>query len=221
MVCGHYVPEGGFPLCNSCLERVKLLGDSICSFCGRPLDSTQSRICRYCRHKSFSFACARSVALYETPLKECIHAFKYRGITTLLPFLGNLMLEYLERNPFLRKVDGIVAVPLHRSRLRERGFNQSLLLARYVAEGFNLPVLSGVQRVKSTLPQVGLSHKEREKNLKNAFCVVRSHDLVDKEILIVDDVFTSGATVESLARTLLKAGSKRVMVLTCATSSLT
>jgi len=131
------------------------------------------------------------------------------------------MLEYLEHNPFLREVDGVMAVPLHRSRLRERGFNQSLLLARYVAEGFNLPVLSGVQRVKSTLPQVGLSHKEREKNLKNAFCVVRSHDLVDKEILIIDDVFTSGATVESLAKTLLKAGSKRVMVLTCATSSLT
>lgn len=220
VVCGNYIPEGGFPLCNLCLVKIKLLAGSICSFCGRPLDSTQSSICRHCRKKRFSFAFARSVALYDSPLKECVHAFKYRGITTLLPFLGDLMVNYLEWNPFLREVDGVMPVPLHRKRLWERGFNQSFLLARYLGRKFGIPVLGGVERVRPTLPQVGLSPKEREKNLKNAFKVMNPRDLVDKEILIVDDVFTSGATVESLTRTLLKAGSKKVMVLTCATSPL-
>lgn len=130
------------------------------------------------------------------------------------------MVNYLECNPFLREVDGIVPVPLHRRRLWERGFNQSFLLARYLSKKFGMPLLGGVERVRPTLPQVGLSYEERGKNLKNAFKVINPRDLVNKEILIVDDVFTSGSTVESLAKTLLKAGSTKVMVLTCATSPL-
>jgi ComF family protein len=150
-------------------------------------------------------------------MAEVISRFKFRGAARLAKPLGTLLAEYRDPEfPFL-EFDLLVPVPLHRQRLRERGFNQSLLLARRIAQVHSLPVdATTLQRVRYTQPQTELSGPERRKNIRQAFAVARTTSISGKRVLLIDDVFTTGATVQECAKTLLKAGAKRVDVLTLA-----
>jgi ComF family protein len=108
-------------------------------------------------------------------------------------------------------------VPLHRRRLAKRGFNQSLFLAKYAAEGLSIPLsLDGLVRVRDTRPQVDLDPAEREENVKGAFAVERPEEFKDKRVLLLDDVYTTGATVRECAKVIKKAGADAVYVLTVA-----
>lgn len=155
--------------------------------------------------------------MYASPLREAIHALKYRGVVSLAKFLGTLLVAYCEEFPLLRSVDLILPVPLHPVRERERGFNQAFLLADFVGRALRLPVLAqGVSRIKPTLPQAGLKAKERRKNVEGAFQVEWPEAIRGKRILVIDDVLTSRATAESLSRTLQEAGCSSVFVLAVA-----
>lgn len=150
-------------------------------------------------------------------MRECLHAFKYSGILSLAPLFVSLLEQYLEEHPFLREVDYLLPVPLHPRRLRERGFNQALLLARPLSLRWRIPLLHReVIRWKETLPQVHLSAKERRKNVLRAFRVVSRFPWQGKSILIIDDILTTRATVDALSAALKDAGCRKVMVLTVA-----
>jgi len=217
--CKKYITESaGYPLCKDCEEMIRKEISPYCLICGRPVPSNRQTKCRRCREKPFTFDCARAVTLYEPPIKSAIHAFKYRKILSLRILFIHLLVEFLSSNPFFRDIDGILPVPLHQSRLREREFNQAEILARGISNFLQKPLISNtVTRKKKTLPQVGFSMKERRLNLQDAFRVENEKSLAKKKILIIDDVITSRSTVESLSTALRRVGSQTILVLALAT----
>jgi len=182
-------------------------------------------LCGHCVKHPWSFGRARSAGIFDQGLATLVHRFKYSGRTGLAKPLGMLMLAVLLDNWNLDEIDRVVPVPLHRKRLRERGFNQSFLLSKawpslskaYHTPWPDIPVDPCLlNRTRHTVSQTGLGRRERVVNLKNAFAVSPGKDIVNLRLLLVDDVFTTGATVNECSKILLKAGAQRVDVLTLA-----
>jgi competence protein ComFC len=179
-----------------------------------PFSSEYSMACGQCLKKKPPFSKVTNYGLYEGVLAEAINQLKFHGVKRLSKPLGRLLLSL-----DLPKIDGIVPVPLNVKRLSERGFNQSLLLARVVSKAIKVPLLIDILfKKKETPPQLGLSAKERQSNLKDAF--EANGDIKVLRLLLVDDVMTTGTTVTECSRKLLKAGAKDVVVLTLARSSM-
>ncbi|MBW2094224.1 MAG: ComF family protein [Deltaproteobacteria bacterium] len=150
-------------------------------------------------------------------MQTVIHLFKYAGRSGLVTFLGPLLASFARQWTPAEKVSLVMPVPLHPRRLRERGFNQSQLLAGYVAAvlGTGLDFLS-LRRVKYTLPQTGLGKTERRKNVRQAFALKMPGQVSGRTVLVVDDVATTGNTLDECARVLLKAGAEKVLALVVA-----
>jgi len=160
-----------------------------------------------------SFSTARSAGLYEGTLLEAIHLLKYRGRTSLVRPLASILAGTIDCTGY----DIITPVPLHRRRLQERGFNQSLLLARCLAKESHLSLdYVNLRRIRATAPQTGLRGRERTSNVKRAFSVKNSVPFAGKRVLLVDDVYTTGATVTECSQALKAAGAREVGVLTLA-----
>lgn len=217
--CGADLPAGTEILfCANCRAKLTLLTDPVCTCCGRPFRSAAGagHFCGPCLTGRFRFSRARAVLLYEPPLADALHAFKYGGRTVGLRTFRALK-QTLPQLDELAAADCIVPVPLHPSRLQARGFNQALLLARafFPAQRHKIE-LDALARTRTTAPQTGLSGSERRRNLKGAFAVAEPARIKEKRILLVDDVFTTGTTVNECARTLRKAGAADVQVLTLA-----
>jgi ComF family protein len=152
--------------------------------------------------------------MYQGVLAEAIQRFKYQGDINLAGplswFWNKINLEDLS-------FEAIIPVPLHPARLRKRGFNQALLLGKTLGKIHNKRILTGaLRRIRNTIPQVQLDHSERVKNVRGAFAVRKQEEIMDKRLLLVDDVFTTGATVNECARVLKKSGAKEIIVLTLA-----
>ena len=155
-----------------------------------------------------------SYGLYEGVLAEAIHQFKFYGLKRLAHPLGSLLMSL-----DLPAADGIIPVPLTLRGLRERGFNQSLLIAKIVSKNTKVPLFMDVLlKKKDTRPQIGLHAKERISNLKNAFDV--KGDISGLKLILIDDVMTTGATVAECSKVLMKAGAEEVIVLTLARAPL-
>lgn len=159
-----------------------------------------------------SYTRAWTLYPYTSPLREAICLFKYRGKVSLASALGTLMTGQL---PSLGRVDIIIPVPLHRERLRQREFNQSLLLADQIGSVLGIPVsYTNLIRTTPSPPQTSLNKKSRQKNLRGAFALQYPDEIIKKRILLIDDVFTTGTTVNECAKSLRKAGSSDILVLT-------
>ena len=194
-------------LCQDCFEALPHVGSPVCARCGTPT-AFETFVCDECKGVDFGFESARAPLRYEGVGEEIVHALKYRGYTRVVERLAApLMLEVLDRG---ERFDAVVPVPLHRSRLRRRGFNQAELLARGLAAGLNAPVSDKLRSVRRTRDQVELSAAERRANVEGAFA---TRERVRGKILLVDDVFTTGATTSECAETLLAGGAQEVHVL--------
>ena len=199
-----------------------------CYGCGKPLDPLDEfRICASCRNAIKHNAMppfeleaapvkAYSACLYEGTLKELIHLFKYKGKTALAKICARLMINYIKENPEIVYADLITVVPLHKKRLREREFNQSLLLANLISKAFNLPAVNTLEKIRKTKYQNELLKGERLKNLKNAFRVSPKAQICMRKVLLIDDVMTTGATLAECANTLLEGGAENVTCFTLA-----
>jgi len=160
---------------------------------------------------------ARALGAFDGSLQAAIHRWKYEGKTHLTPFFAEWMTEGLNRYWDLNSVDLLIPVPLHPQRLRERGFNQALLLAKELSRRTEIPYFKTIlKKRKSTLPQVNLSGVEREKGLRGVFHVIEREELLGKSVLLVDDVYTTGATVNECSKALVRGGAGRVDVFTLA-----
>jgi ComF family protein len=167
-------------------------------------------------HRKY-FTMARALGAYEGSLRGAIHRWKYEGKTYLTPFFAEWMEEGLNRHWGPHSLDLLIPVPLHTQRLRERGFNQALLLVKELSRRTGIPYRKTIlQKKKPTIPQVNLSGTEREKGLRGAFQVIGKEELLGKSVLLVDDVYTTGATVNECSKVLLRGGAERVNVLTLA-----
>ncbi len=157
-----------------------------------------------------------SVSVYEGVLRTAIHRFKFKKRKKLADPLGVLMVKYISQSPTfnVKEVDLIIPVPLHRRRMRQRGFNQSSLLAGVLSKYFGIAVVEALERMKNTKPQFDLPKTERFKNITGAFKVTNSKAIYKKRILLLDDIYTTGATIAECSKALKIAGAKRVEVLT-------
>ncbi|MBI5026685.1 MAG: ComF family protein [Nitrospirae bacterium] len=209
------------PICPACWGEISPYSDPSCKRCGKPLVSDVSIICGECIEDEPAFEWARSFGLYEGILKEAINHFKYYGKKRLAKPIGDFLLKIdlpvsSGDSPW-RGVDAIVPVPMHHRKLKQREFNQSALLARELSLKNKLPMLLNcLIKVKDTMPQVGLGAKERAKNIKRAFEVRDRASVHGMRIALVDDVYTTGATVRECAKVLKRAGAKEVYVVTVA-----
>ncbi len=203
------------PLCGGCWEAIQRIVPFHCRRCGA-LDTSDGDLvasCPSCAGRRLPFDYARSAALYVGALRNAIHAFKFRGKPALARPLGDLLLE-TSADVLARDVV-LVPVPLTRERRAERGFNQAALLSERVAAAAGLRVETRwLRRIRSTVPQSDLSAAEREANIRGAF--EASPAVAGHHVVVVDDVFTTGATVRECARTLRAAGAGRIGVLTVA-----
>ncbi len=184
--------------------------------CARPFvtESGEDHLCEACLRKRPNFDAAGAPYLYDGPLMTAIHSFKYGSRSYIGDSLGPLLAQFA--CGWLRESGNLLTmpVPLHPKRLRERGFNQSLLLAMHVVRRLNteLDFLS-LRRIRYTAPQTGLGKDERRKNVRKAFQVINPEDVKGKTVLLVDDVFTTGNTLNECARVLKKAGCEKVFCL--------
>jgi len=160
---------------------------------------------------------ARAVGYYEGPFREAIHRWKYEEKSYLTSFFGEKLTEGFRRYWTPGSIDLLIPIPLHPKRLRERGFNQALLLVKELSLKTRIPYLKRLLRKGIfTPPQINLSGQERERGVRGSFYIQRDEAVEGKTILLIDDVYTTGATVNECAKVLLKAGAERVDVLTLA-----
>ncbi len=190
-----------------------------CSSCGLPFHSFQDdseHLCGSCILQIPPYSGARSFGYYTAELSQLVQALKFKGRRNLVGLIAPLLTRTFFENWGREEFDMIVPVPLHSRRRRERGYNQSELLARSLARRLALPCEPALIRTRPTLPQVGLTDSQRQENVRNAFECRDAAQISKRRILLVDDVMTTGATVSSAARTLMERGALRVSVLTVA-----
>lgn len=176
-----------------------------------------SHICGNCLEAQPPFSSARALVVYGEEVFPLLHRMKYGPDASLARFMGVLIAGHLSDQIRDLGVEAVIPIPLHRKRLVERGFNQAALMAAQVAGALKVPLeLRSLQRIKATLPQVGLSRSERTVNLRGAFSVMEKAKVSGKRLLLVDDVYTTGATLSEASKSLLRAGAREVHVLTFA-----
>ncbi|WP_198013833.1 ComF family protein [Desulforegula conservatrix] len=212
-----------YVLCPKCSADLKHPSSPMCSICGRTLKSGVSdRRCGNCITDPPYYDSVRSAFFYEGAARRIVHSMKYRGITRLASFMGEATAIKFEANdsscPSI-----ILPVPLHDEKLRQRGYNQAALIAESICLASNGPAhgplefyLDILERTVNTRTQAGLHKKERIANVKNAFRVKVPEKIVGRHVILVDDVFTTGATVSACAKALKRAGASRVSVYTFA-----
>lgn len=203
------------PVCDRCWDSIVPLPPPLCETCGEPLPSwrvisIENRRCARCRRRDGTISKSRSIGAYDGALREIIHAVKYDGRRSLGHRLGRLMRE--RGGDVLDGADAIVPVPLHRSRHRARGFNQAADLARHLG----VPVVNALRRTRATSSQTDLPASRRHGNVRGAFALQRRSDVRDLSVVLVDDVSTTGATLEACAAVLTAAGAREVRALTAA-----
>jgi ComF family protein len=209
------------PVCDACLGRVRPLELlASCDRCQRPLSlaavgSDGAALCGPCRQDEPAFERLRSFGAYDAELRQLIVLLKYNKIRPLAQLLGGWLATVVEQNPALAEVDALVPVPLHPRRRRARGYNQAELLAHELVKWLKKPVAPrALERIKDTPSQTGLTPLQRIENVRGAFACRAKLDL--GRILLVDDVCTTGATLNACARTLKRAGAGEVMAATVA-----
>lgn len=217
--CHSFIPNAGkLHICPTCYDSLPLVSSPLCPACGIPFSGAgDDHRCGACLIHPPHFDSARAHFLYEGPIRDLIHSFKYNQQTHLRYPLALLALEGIsgfltDQEPHL-----IIPVPLHRSRLRQRGFNQAVLLGRVLSSRLSLPILpDALIRTRPTEPQIELSAAERRLNVKGAFTVNMPDCIAGKRILLLDDVMTTGSTMDECAKELKKAGAAVAIAATVA-----
>jgi ComF family protein len=217
---GIFDEENQFYLCENFLANIKRNLPPFCLNCGRHLekDEIDDTNCKQCRKRQFYFDCSWSVCIFDDIIKDLIHKFKYSNKTRLAKMFAKLIFDFLTIfNLTFIEYSIMLPVPLHPVRLREREYNQCEILAKELQRFIPIMILTkDVIRIRNTKPQVLLDRQERWKNIKDAFQIKRPENFKSKNVLIIDDLITTGATVSELARTLKDAGANKVSVLTLA-----
>jgi len=215
------------PVCSECLDSIRRSEGAMCLVCGERLfgfaASAEQQLCGECLKEHPAFERASAYGSYDGGLRELIHLLKYDRVRSAAPVLGRMLAEAIEDlRPQFTAVDPLlIPVPLHSSKLRSRGFNQSELIAQAALKGN--PTLRRIEfrpqllkRVRPTESQTGLTREQRRANIRGAFAVTRPTGIEGREVVVVDDVLTTGTTAGECARVLRKAGAARVWVATVA-----
>ncbi len=191
-------------ICKSCRGRVRYIGGVVCVKCGKPL-SQEEEYCYDCARKQHYYKSGMALFEYKS-MSAAIYRFKYKGRQEYADFFGKKLAEHLEDNLRIWKPEAFVPVPIHSSRMRARGYNQAEVLAKRLSRETGIPTRADlIKRCKKTAPQKNLSDGERQNNLKKAFKICRN-DVKLNTIVIIDDIYTTGSTIDAVAYELQKKG---------------
>lgn len=208
-------------ICPDCRKKLQLLSEPRCIKCSRPLDFEEELLCDLCRRRPRAFDAGSSLWLHDEAAKTVLYDLKFRNKKDNADLPGLEMALYFHEHVLLWRPEVLIPVPLHKKRFRERGFNQAQLLAEKLSfwlnrlYGISVPVDSGILlRCQNTKPQRTLEASMRSGNVGRAFAVSDSSLSLYRSAVLVDDIFTSGATVDACAKTLKESGVRRVFFLT-------
>lgn len=211
IVCGCEIPKSKIELCEQCYSTLPFINSKVCQKCGRPITS-DADYCLTCLNNSFSFDRCIACFKFLPPIDNLVYRLKYDGETFIAKTLSNLLAKCLIESGI--QYDVVIPVPLFHTREFERDFNQSsLLISQFPKYGISINC-SCVVRSKDTISQTHLTRVERQSNVNDAFKVINKSAIKDKVVVVVDDVFTTGSTINAMASQLLKAGAKKVYGLT-------
>lgn len=214
LVCDRDIFNNPYVICDRCFKRLPFTNSRVCLHCGDLLVS-DGDYCKRCKGKKFIYERAIAPFLYKDDISTLIFGLKYDNKKYIAKSLAKFMADCYLHNKFY--ADVIIPVPLCNKRMKQRGYNQSELLATEISKILDIPInLDCLKRVKETPTQTKLDYIDRQNNMVDAFKVYNSKNIKDKVVLIIDDVFTTGATVTECSKTLTNAGAKMVYVLTCA-----
>jgi ComF family protein len=224
-ICDQILDTGSrIPFCHACQEALlKTLPEPLCSFCGRPIVSvavkeghTQPQ-CHLCRNGVYTFDYARSYGAYTPRMSRAILLLKYGNVVSLGAWFARRLDALIERQPLSFAADAVVPVPLDQGRRRERGYNQAELIARPLARLLGIPFRSYLLvRTRPRPNQLRLTRRERWETVRGAYATLKGAQVDKLRVLLVDDVFTTGATLDACSRALKGAGAARVVGLTVA-----
>ena len=212
--CGRVLDMDQSGFCGACQGRLTLAAEPVCKRCGKPLEQAAAELCSDCSQKAHRFIQNKAYCVYEGPAKDAMYRFKYGNAKWVGRVFARELMRTQGRWLAAKQLQAIVPVPMFRQKERERGYNQAAVLAGQLAEKLGIPVLPAVRRVRNTVPQKELSVSIRRKNLKRAFKLdknVVKYDClysaigrnVCDRILIVDDIYTTGATLDAVCELLL------------------
>lgn len=215
-VCRQILPAQApdYTICPACRSTLPYVRQPLCVKCGKPIGDAGAEYCRDCEKGRHVFRQGRSTFVYEGRLREAVVRMKFHNQRIYVPFFAGEMVR--QNRAFIRSVGQVqlLPVPMHPRKRRERGFDQCLLLAREIALLTGMTLCDdALVRTRYTLPQKGLSRQEREDNLRQAFAVENTGSL-GKRVLIIDDIYTTGSTIDAVSRSLLKAGVEETYALT-------
>lgn len=209
-------PIGGYKLacCANCQRKLPFIGNCRCFRCGKPVVSEETEYCLDCFGKTHSYTQNIALWSYDHSVRKAVYRFKYQNRREYAAYFAEELVRRHHRQIRSWNAQVLLPVPVHRSRYKKRGFNQAELLARELAVYLKLPVdTDTVLRVKNTKPQKELNDKERQKNLKSAF-KINKNGIKLKKVIIIDDIYTTGTTIDAMAELLLQSGAAEVYSIT-------
>ncbi len=214
-ICEEIVLPKGMRVCSACKEKLKYIIEPRCFRCSKPIEQEEEEYCRDCQRGPHHFDQGYAVWIYDEAMKRSVAGFKYRGKREYAKFYTEEVLRIY--GTWIKRLapDALVPIPIHSSKYAERGYNQADILACGIGKELGLPVLSNLLiRCRKTLPQKTLSDKERFQNLKTAFEMnkkrLNSFQKQISKVLLVDDIYTTGSTIEACAQVLKSHGIKEV-----------
>ncbi len=221
ILCGELLPlqKPERDLCINCIADFPWMKPPVCKRCGKSIESNQA-YCISCQKKISYFDRGFCVFHYGV-VKRAIAELKYQGYKQNADILGCIMAEYMKRffTEYIDKIDFMIPVPMFAKKQKARGFNQAELLAKAIHQQIDIPILQNICiRIRNTIPQNGLSPAQRIENLKEAFALTQPEAVNRKRILLIDDIFTTGTTINQCAITLKRAGADTVYFLALASA---
>lgn len=211
-LCDEVIPPDE-KICPECIGKAELVQEPVCKRCGKPIGNARKEYCGDCDRKKHFFDSGKAVFVYQGAVQHSLYRFKYANRREYAAFYGKMACIQYARWISRLGVDAIIPVPLHRKRRRERGYNQAELFAKEIGKRTGIPVETKLlYRCINTRPQKELNDQERKKNLKKAFTIAQNIVQLRK-VLLVDDIYTTGSTVDAAAECLKVSGIQEVYVL--------
>lgn len=214
VMCDKLLVPKEIGICRACEPKIQMTSEPYCMKCGKVLEKEESEYCKDCLLHPHAFERGRSLFVYDGPVKGSLYRFKYGGRKEYAKVYAHLTESRL--GEYIKEIQpqALLPVPLHRKRYRMRGYNQSEVFARQLGRRMSIPVASKMAwRVKNTLPQKELDLADRQNNLKKAF-KIKGNDVKLNTIIIIDDIYTTGSTIDALALALREAGVQNIFFLT-------
>ena len=214
-ICDGLMSNANEICCDKCVGTVSVIEDSYCAKCGKPIVDEAQLYCDDCKKYKHYFKTNRAIFHYPE-ISRSLFKFKYQNKKEFAEFYAEKIYKYQKDNILRNKIDVIIPVPIHRKRYLIRGYNQAQLIAKELGNRMGIPVNSKVvKRVVHTKTQKVLNRAKREKNLEKAFKIF-GNDVKLKTVLIVDDIYTTGSTIDEMAKLLLENGAKEIHSITVA-----